>query len=377
MKTINLFEAFSGIGSQHQALKNIGYDVNVVGISDWFIDAIVSYAVNHLGINAISINREEVLSYLKDYSLSLNNKEPAKNIGGLSNDKLSIVYQVIQQFGDLDIRHINGEALVWKDIDLFTYSFPCQDISQQWKQRGFSKGWEETRSGLLWQVERILKEIASIDKKSLPKVLMMENVKALLNKNFEEDLNSWIQELEKLGYKSTKPFVVGSLELWEVQNRERVFMFSFLDETKVKDFTYTGSHTEKYIRDIFEEDMEHKEIVLKKGVTMVEKNPQRGLRKIFLEGYTSFQAENCVYLIDWKAPTVTASWANSSIKVLQDNGKIVVLNALENLKLQGFNKDFYNKMVENWVSEGKIKVMAGNSIHVKVLEELFKFYLWV
>lgn len=112
MKTINLFEAFSGIGSQHQALKNIGYDVNVVGISDWFIDAIVSYAVNHLGINAISINREEVLTYLKDYSLSLNNKEPAKNIGGLSNDKLSIVYQVIQQFGDLDIRHINGEALV-------------------------------------------------------------------------------------------------------------------------------------------------------------------------------------------------------------------------------------------------------------------------
>ena len=27
---------------------------------------------------------------------------------------------------------------------------------------------------------------------------MMENVKALLNKNFKEDLNLWIKELEKI-----------------------------------------------------------------------------------------------------------------------------------------------------------------------------------
>src|SRR5690554_1088972 len=59
-------------------------------------------------------------------------------------------------------------------IDLFTYSFPCQDISLAGNQKGFSKG-SKTRSGLLWEVERILKEM-----KYKPKVLLMENVKNLI-----------------------------------------------------------------------------------------------------------------------------------------------------------------------------------------------------
>ncbi|UWV83698.1 DNA cytosine methyltransferase [Mycoplasmopsis felis] len=48
------------------------------------------------------------------------------------------------------------------NIDIFTYSFPCQDISQQGKQKGIN---EQTRSGLLLQVKRILE----INKDNLPK----------------------------------------------------------------------------------------------------------------------------------------------------------------------------------------------------------------
>ena len=48
---INLFEAFAGIGSQHMALKNISHskkwEINVVGIVEWFIDAIIAYEAIH------------------------------------------------------------------------------------------------------------------------------------------------------------------------------------------------------------------------------------------------------------------------------------------------------------------------------------------
>ena len=231
---INLFEAFSGIWSQHTALKNLWFLVNIVWISDWYTDAIIAYWINYLWLKPKKINKKETIDFLKNYSLSANSKTPIKSYSHFSEEKLSIIKQVIDKFWKLDINHINWKDLVWKNIDLFTYSFPCQDISQQWKQKGFSK-WTESRSWLLWQIERILKEIKKINKNQLPKVLMMENVKAILNKEFKPDLDLWILELEKLWYKTTKPFVVNSSDVGSAQNRSRVFIVSTL-ENDIKEF---------------------------------------------------------------------------------------------------------------------------------------------
>jgi len=53
----------------------------------------------------------------------------------------------------------------------------------------------------------------NLDKNKLPKVLMMENVKSILNKEFKTDLDSWIEELSKLGYETTLPFCVNSSDV--------------------------------------------------------------------------------------------------------------------------------------------------------------------
>ncbi|MCD5380518.1 DNA cytosine methyltransferase, partial [Candidatus Gracilibacteria bacterium] len=226
-KKINLFEAFSGIGSQHRALENIGFEVTSVGISDWYIDAIIAYGVEYLGIKGKKIDKNKTIEFLRNYSLSRDSKKPLKSFAGYSEEQLSILEQVIQKFGNLDINHIHGQDLVDKDIDLFTYSFPCQDISQQGKRSGFSRG-QKSRSGLLWEIERILQEIKAIDPKKLPKYLMMENVKAILNKEFAPDLQEWKDELTQLGYESTDAFVVNASDVGSVQNRSRVFMISKL-----------------------------------------------------------------------------------------------------------------------------------------------------
>ncbi|MDQ7010040.1 MAG: DNA (cytosine-5-)-methyltransferase, partial [Candidatus Gracilibacteria bacterium] len=321
------------------------------------------------------IYRDTLKKKLLKYSLSNDSKNPAKSLN-ISLEQLLILDEVINKFGKLDIRDITGKDLINKEIDLFTYSFPCQNISQQGKRDGFSKGGEGKRSGLLWEIERILKEIKSLDKSRLPKVLMMENVKAILNEEFKSDLDLWINELEKIGYKNTKPFIINSSNVGSPQSRSRVFMVSKLDGN-IEEFPEEENIKNGKLLDILQK-VEKREILDKSKYLGFIKNEPRNkntIKKATLQGYTTFMSENYVYYKDGLVPTITASGAQSRIKFFEDNGDICYLNSLEHLLLQDFPKSFYEKLKKLNFTETKIKFLAGNSINVKVLEKIFEFYL--
>ena len=116
-----------------------------------------------------------------------------------------------------DVSKIDWEATDLKDCDLLTYSFPCQDISSAGKQRGFEQG-GGTRSGLLWECEKAIVALR-------PKFLLMENVKALVQKKFMASFQSWIDLVAELGYDSEWK-VLNATQYGVPQNRERVFMWS-------------------------------------------------------------------------------------------------------------------------------------------------------
>ena len=105
------------------------------------------------------------------------------------------------------------------DFDLFTYSFPCQDISSSGKQRGFEEG-AGTRSSLLWECKK------AIEAKK-PRFLMMENVKALVSAKFMPFLRQWQTWLHHQGYENFTQ-VLNAKDFGCPQNRERVFMISIL-----------------------------------------------------------------------------------------------------------------------------------------------------
>lgn len=399
-KKIKLFEAFSWIWSQHRALENIGFDVESVWISDWYIDAIIAYWVEYLDIKSKKINKAETIDFLKNYSLSRDSKKPLKSFAWYSDEQLSILEQVIKKFWNLDINHISWEDLAEKDIDLFTYSFPCQDISQQWKRAGFSKG-QKSRSWLLWEVERILQEIKAINPSKLPKYLMMENVKAILNKEFAPDLAEWKKELSKLGYSSTEAFVVNASDVWSVQNRSRVFMISQLNppsqpsplakplssiltpsqeqggNTILEQFPKQSVSKKSTLSKVIQKGMERDKFKTDKNIEIIREYWKTNVwvKKWFIKWYTTFNAECYVYHKDWLAPTITASGAQSRIKYFEDDGEIYFLNSLEHFLLQWFNKKFYNKLKKLDFTETKIKFLAWNSINVQVLEKIFSFYL--
>ena len=177
MKKIKVITLFSGIGSQEMSLRNIGIDYEVLGISEIDKFAIKSYEAIH---------------------------------GKVHN------------FGDVS----KIEELPY--CDLLTYSFPCQDLSISGKQKGISK---DTRSGLLLEVERLL--LKAKDNGTLPKYLLLENVKNLVGKKFIKDFERWLSFLNSLGYYNHWE-VLNAKDYGIPQNRERVFVVSSLENIHYK-----------------------------------------------------------------------------------------------------------------------------------------------
>ena len=64
------------------------------------------------------------------------------------------------------------------------------------RQAGMTKG-SSTRSGLLWEVERLLNECDE-----LPQILVMENVPQVHSKKNMPDFQQWLDFLESKGYKN-------------------------------------------------------------------------------------------------------------------------------------------------------------------------------
>lgn len=145
-------------------------------------------------------------------------------------DKYAIAsYNAIHgtSFETMDITKVKGEDLKIVDTDSFTYlltySFPCTDLSVAGKMKGMSKN-SGTRSGLLWEVERLLNEV-----EELPQVLLMENVPQVVGKANIDDFHLWQNFLEDKGY-SNYTENLNAKNYGVAQNRNRTFMVSILGE---------------------------------------------------------------------------------------------------------------------------------------------------
>lgn len=224
-KRLRVFEAFAGIGAQATALERIGIDYEIVGISDWFTDAIICYDAIHCKDEPIPElpSKEEQIEYLHNFEFSKDSVHPSK-IDKLDTEyleKLYIANKRTKNMGSIT----KLKAADMPECDLLVYSFPCQDLSTGGKGLGMKKG-SGTRSGLLWEIERILSELNEEDR--LPEYLLLENVKTIMSKSNEVDLKEWLSFLEKLGYVNDECMILNALDFAVPQDRERAFIVSHL-----------------------------------------------------------------------------------------------------------------------------------------------------
>lgn len=371
---IRIFEAFAGIGAQRKALDLNGQNFEVVGMAEWFIPAIVSYQAihNRFSLEKIDhkISREEMIDYLSSKTLSMDSKEPvSKDFWKRKHlDFLRIVFTAVkmsEKEGNIfDVRTLFKRTL--KGVDLLTYSFPCQDLSQQGNQKGMAKD-SKTRSGLLWEIEKALD---STPKTELPKFLLMENVVALTHKTNEKELNAWIDKLEELGYENSIG-VLNAAEFGASQARRRAFMISSL---KGRIELPKGNEKPRAIRDILDSHPQMKNYLpaLDKFDLTEFKLTNSNINKSKLIDYSSFNSEAFVYDLNYTGPTLTASGANSRIKI-RENQKIRKLSASESFKYMGFElKDFEAVNNLNFLNDSQMIYTCGNSISVEVLRAIMK-----
>ena len=122
-------------------------------------------------------------------------------------------------FGN-DVTKVNGWEL--PKADLWTFGFPCQDVSIAGKQKGMKEG---TRSGLFYEIMRLLDEC----KENKPKWLVCENVKNLLSIDGGTGFLNVIGEMAERGY-SIEWKVYNSKDYGVPQNRERVYIVGYIGE---------------------------------------------------------------------------------------------------------------------------------------------------
>lgn len=190
-------------------------------------------------------------------------------------DKYAIAsYNAIHgtNFPTMDITQTSAKDLGITDTDKYcyvmTYSFPCQDLSVAGKQRGMTKG-SGTRSGLLWEVERILCEC-----EELPQVLLMENVPMVHSADNMPDFQKWIDFLTSKGY-SNYWQDLNARDYGVAQNRERCFMVSILGEWNYK--FPQPIPLDKVMKDYLEDDIPDKYyITSEKAKILIDKLIQEG-----------------------------------------------------------------------------------------------------
>lgn len=331
-------------------------------------------------------------------------------VGRSEIDKYAILAAnaVYPQYADRNYGDIS--KIDWNkvpDFDLFTYSFPCQDISRAGLQRGLDeKG--GTRSSLLWECRKTI-EIKK------PKYLLMENVKALTSGKFMPYLKKWLFFLEDMGYSNfTK--VLNAKDYGVPQNRERVFVVSIYGKNsftfpshislnKSLDFVLDDNVEESFY---IKEDKIHLDELSKERLFVKYTRDKKGavvgrrlsnisntihtstgnggntdcfvfepkikqLCNILKEGNYSNPTRGRVYGVNGICPTLdTMGGGGREPKILTKDYRIRKLTPRECFRLMGVSEENIDKIQNAGISKTQQYKMAGNSIVVDVLYYIFK-----
>lgn len=357
---LRVFEAFSGIGSQRQALKNCGVEHEIVAVSEIDKFAFSSYEAIH---------------------------GKTRNLGDISK---------------IDLNDIPSH-------DLFTYSFPCQDISIAGMQKGLSKG-SKTRSSLLWECQRVIEA-------KKPKYLLMENVKNLVSITHVNNFIKWLNYLGGLGYTNSWA-LMNAKDYGTPQNRERVFLVSILNDREkfyfpnpkgcnpITDYLETNVNHQFYLSQdkvnqllfkggdenklIWDQSQQYRNKVRGYNETAMTltardyKDPRLVNESLLIKnatkkGFIEANVNDCVDLFYPNSKTrsgrvqkqlVQTLTCGDTIGSVTNELKIRKLTPKEYWLLTGFSLDEFEK-AQKVNSNTQLYKQAGNSIVVTVLEAIF------
>lgn len=335
---MNLLSLFSGIGAFEKALDNEGIKYNLV--------------------NYCEIDKYASRSY-------------------------AAIHNISEELNLIDVTKIDTSSL--SDIDLITYGFPCQDISQAGNQKGFTdENGECTRSGLFFEALRIIKDLK-------PKYAIAENVKALTSKKFTAEFATVLESLEQAGYNNYYK-VLNAKDYGIPQNRERVFIVSIRKDIDNGTFEFPESiPLDKRLKDVLETEVDERfylkdamPFFIKNSLAMEEKGngfrfsphvkDHANIAKTITTRAGGRMDDNFIMETpSLDCDTFTFNKENvAEIDKCAHEFRIRKLTPLECWRLMGFEDTDFWKVKNSGISNSQLYKMAGNSIVVNVLRAIFR-----
>lgn len=437
-ENLKIFDSFCGIGALHQAFKELGFPIELIGISEIDIDAIISYAIGHVkgyleSENTFNYPSEpEMREYLMSINVGWDFKKEKSSIPRLKKDKLYKCYRACIMMNNLgDISTLDPNEI--EDFDVFNFSFPCTNISVSGKQEGFKdEDGKVTSSGLYVYGMNIIKT-------KKPKFIMIENVKNLIQKKFINDFYDIVKEIEDLGYKcyysmnKDKPTCLNAKDYGIPQNRERIFVICIRNDIHINFEFPEGFDNGLRLKDMLEYEVDEKYYLSQEIQNRFKRNGSEDImsNKVNTVGTTApkfrtIGQRDIVYGIngvmgtlvatDYKqpkqiidtnynknlqigeldikgneqirrvynpegmSPTLdTTQGGNREPKMVNEEYRVRKLTPKECWRLMGFRDEFIDKCIDYGISNSALYKQAGNSIVVTVLyfifRELFKDYI--
>lgn len=393
MKEIRIFDIFAGIGALHQSLKELGVPVRVTNLSEIDVDATISYAAGHIDnfkdLEFEYPSVEEMRQWLIDRNIGYSFEKNKSSVPRMKVEKLKLAYKANVLLNNLgDISKINYDEI--EDFDLMNMSFPCTDLSNAGQQRGMkNEDGTPTRSGLY------VYSIKAVRAKK-PKYVMIENVKALIQKKFIEDFYSVINELEECGYNcyyptkedkkgNKSPTCLNSKDFGIPQNRERIFVIAIRKDIDTKTFEFpVGKDYGIRLKDILEDIVDEKYYLSDEIQKRFKFNGKGDYNRNELnqvgttgENKTIGQRDR-TYGINGISPNLTSTDYKQPKQIVENTNKLVMVNRIRKLtplecwRLMGFRDEAFYKAQELGVSDSQLYKQAGNSIVVNCLYYIFK-----
>lgn len=253
-----------------------------------------------------------------------------------------------------DIKEIESKDVPKSDI--IVAGFPCQAFSVA----GYKKGFEDDRGVLFFDLLRIIKD-------ANPRVVFLENVKNLVGHDNGNTFRVIKEALEFHGYK-VKDKVLNAKDYGNIpQNRERIYVVAFKDESDYRNFDYPSSiPLSLEIEDMLESNVTDPSFFyneekygsfndIKKGVTN-SKTVYQWRRKYIRENKSSV------------FPTLTANMGTGghNVPLILSEGGIRKLTPRECFNIQGYPRDYQLPRISN----AQLYKQAGNSVVVPVIRRL-------
>lgn len=305
-----------------------------------------------------------------------------------------------------DIRTVKPYEL--PEADLWTFGFPCQDLSIAGKQKGLQAG---ERSGLFYEIMRLL---AGRRQEDRPQWLLVENVKNLLSIGNGFDFARLLCEVGGNGY-SLQWDTLNSKNFGVPQNRERVFIVGCLGNISGREvFPLRGADEQNPCK--------LQELTSGQAQALRCYDPVGGVSRCLNSGAGGMGAKTGLYVINacedgrkniktLKAnyskvsaanfisdtgygatgvcevkeklvpikvskpygterkdtcPTLRAQSHGNEPKVIEGNVRIRKLTPKECWRLQGFLDEYFDKAKAAGVSDSQLYKQAGNAVTVNV-----------